>query len=228
MIWPTIPFKPYVPRCPVCNKYLPDRCTCNGPSIEEIRMTNQEKINEALAVPESALDTGVQHAPNFQQIPRRGAANPKLAAPYSTGRLTNSEPVEYVTTKHGVERRHRGVTIDLEAIPGAVLISGNWSGGTVESVAGSFHAQGLATAQLADAFTSLATELAAFYQRTDSPAGSNAGQFQLYLPLDKVRSVMTRGVSGSARQRRRQVRRWKAKGFTVKQFNPATSVTIER
>jgi hypothetical protein len=35
--WPTIPFKPHVPRCPKCNKYLPDRCTCNGPSIEERR-----------------------------------------------------------------------------------------------------------------------------------------------------------------------------------------------
>lgn len=22
-------------RCPRCNQYLPDRCTCNGPSIEE-------------------------------------------------------------------------------------------------------------------------------------------------------------------------------------------------
>jgi len=27
-------------RCKKCNKYLPDRCTCNGPSIEQRR--NQE------------------------------------------------------------------------------------------------------------------------------------------------------------------------------------------
>lgn len=24
-------------RCTKCNKYLPDRCTCNGPSIEQRR-----------------------------------------------------------------------------------------------------------------------------------------------------------------------------------------------
>ena len=29
-------------RCPKCNKYLPDRCTCNGPSIEERRMTDHQ------------------------------------------------------------------------------------------------------------------------------------------------------------------------------------------
>lgn len=29
-------------RCPKCNKYLPDRCTCNGPSIEERRLTDHQ------------------------------------------------------------------------------------------------------------------------------------------------------------------------------------------
>jgi hypothetical protein len=27
-------------RCKQCNKYLPDRCTCNGLSVEELRQVN--------------------------------------------------------------------------------------------------------------------------------------------------------------------------------------------
>ena len=33
-------------RCKKCNKYLPDRCTCNGPSIEQ-RRNQQAKDAEA-------------------------------------------------------------------------------------------------------------------------------------------------------------------------------------
>jgi hypothetical protein len=39
MTRPTIPFKPHALRCPTCNQYLPDRCTCNGMSIEQARQT---------------------------------------------------------------------------------------------------------------------------------------------------------------------------------------------
>lgn len=64
-------------------------------------------------------------------------------------------------------------------------------------------------------------------RKITSPAGSNAGQCQLHFPGDS-RAICTWLVSGNARQRRRQIRRWKAKGFIVKQFNPVTHTTIER
>lgn len=52
-----------------------------------------------------------------------------------------------------------------------------------------------------------------------SPAGPNAGVFQLCSPLDVIEQVV--GVSGNARQRRRKLRQFK-KHFTVMQFNCET------
>jgi hypothetical protein len=52
-----------------------------------------------------------------------------------------------------------------------------------------------------------------------SPAGSNAGQFQLCDDLGKILVVI--GVPGNARQRRLYVRRWKRQ-YTVMQFNCET------
>lgn len=45
-------------RCPKCNQYLPDRCTCNGPSIEERRNMDHttDKGTEAERAPRSYLD----------------------------------------------------------------------------------------------------------------------------------------------------------------------------
>lgn len=42
-------------RCPKCNKYLPDRCTCNGPSIEERRMTDHQTSPEKGFDPEAIM-----------------------------------------------------------------------------------------------------------------------------------------------------------------------------
>jgi hypothetical protein len=52
-----------------------------------------------------------------------------------------------------------------------------------------------------------------------SPAGSNAGQFQLCNDLGEILVVI--GVPGNARQRRLYVRRWKRQ-YTVMQFNCET------
>lgn len=41
-------------RCEECNKYLPDRCTCNGPSLEEQRITKSQ-VYESL---DNAMDNG--------------------------------------------------------------------------------------------------------------------------------------------------------------------------
>lgn len=51
---------------------------------------------------------------------------------------------------------------------------------------------------------------------TTSPAGSNAGQFQLCDDTGKILVLI--GVSGNARQRRLYVRRWK-RNYKVMQFN---------
>jgi hypothetical protein len=42
-------------RCPECNKYLPDRCTCNGPSIEEQRNAEAMKNSDATTPASSAM-----------------------------------------------------------------------------------------------------------------------------------------------------------------------------
>jgi hypothetical protein len=52
-----------------------------------------------------------------------------------------------------------------------------------------------------------------------SPAGSNAGMFQLCDKEDRLLAIVS--ASGNARQRRRWVRRWKLQ-YVVKQFNPET------
>ena len=52
-----------------------------------------------------------------------------------------------------------------------------------------------------------------------SPAGSNAGQFQLCDADDRLLAVV--GVTGNAKQRRRKLRLLK-KTHVVKQFNPET------
>jgi len=52
-----------------------------------------------------------------------------------------------------------------------------------------------------------------------SPAGSNAGQFQLCDDQDKLHGIV--GVPGNSRQRRRILRQLKKK-HVVKQFNPET------
>lgn len=52
-----------------------------------------------------------------------------------------------------------------------------------------------------------------------SPAGSNAGQFQLCDDQDKLVGVI--GVTGNSKQRRRKLRLLK-KTHVVKQFNPET------
>ena len=39
-------------RCQKCNKYLPDRCTCNGPSIESQRNNPKETMNHATTAQE--------------------------------------------------------------------------------------------------------------------------------------------------------------------------------
>lgn len=54
---------------------------------------------------------------------------------------------------------------------------------------------------------------------TTSPAGPNAGLFQLCDDAGKLLLVV--GVSGNARQRRLYVRRWKRQ-YTVMQFNCET------
>lgn len=43
-------------RCPKCNKYMPDRCICNGPSIEEKRMTAAPTLEAERAAPGSYLN----------------------------------------------------------------------------------------------------------------------------------------------------------------------------
>lgn len=52
-----------------------------------------------------------------------------------------------------------------------------------------------------------------------SPAGSNAGMFQLCDENDRLLAVV--GATGNARQRRRKLRLLK-KTHVVKQFNPET------
>jgi hypothetical protein len=199
MTWPTIPFKPHVPRCPVCNKYLPDRCTCNGMSIEQRR-------NAAPLIDE------------MTDIEFSSAGLRDLAAKLiGTGRLRSSEPVEYVTTKHGVERRHKGVAIDIEtALPGEhPFIAMDFGDAEMRVLAGGWVTMGK-NGYIVHGNPPRAAP------RSDSPAGWRCGTFTV------SDGSCLRFVSGNARQRRRQIRAWKREGLTVTQFNVATGERITR
>jgi hypothetical protein len=80
MIWPTIPFKPHVPRCPKCNQYLPDRCTCNGMSIEQRRNSESypDEVMQARATPWGLGRTMIVATPTG----RRTGLHPALAVAY--------------------------------------------------------------------------------------------------------------------------------------------------
>jgi hypothetical protein len=117
-------------------------------------------------------------------------------------------------TKAGIERRHRGVAIDIEAAPlGAEPFIGMDFGDLEQrfiAMYGNPPCEPFHRPKI--------------IQHYDSPAGPGCGQVLL---LRDGRQNLE-AASGNARQRRRQIREWKRQGFTVKQYNCNTHTHITR
>jgi hypothetical protein len=81
-------------RCPKCNKYLPDRCTCNGPSIEERR-------SAAVAAPG---DEGLPHP-----VISTGNCFPNFADGADQPYYTADQMRQYARDAIAADRRARGM-----------------------------------------------------------------------------------------------------------------------
>ena len=187
-------------RCPQCNRYLPDRCTCNGPSLEEQRLAGAEAIRQTLGIPKDIFDGNsptrlTQTSPNLQQIPV--AIDPRLL-------------------QAAIDRQRAAIndSIDLAAAETRLLAH------LAENLGAAAAA---ATLHLNNLTSTAPRWFLPEPPFRDSPAGIYAGQFSV---IDG--GTWRYGVSGNARQRRRVIRAWKRLGYTVQQTNAATGDIITR